>query len=156
MFLFDEIIIKDSIEINTSAEKIWNFFDNLEENYLKWHPSDHVYCKWVKGKPHEVGSIAYFEQRLEGRLVKVKTKTTEIVKYEYSENKPLFPFSIFHPKGEHIITRNEGKCIFTAINYFRVPRLFKKTFLKRAKFEALKKHMKDEGEVLKKIIENRL
>ncbi len=48
------MIIEDSVEIEADVEKVWDFFDNLEENYLSWHPKDHVTCRWIRGRPHEV------------------------------------------------------------------------------------------------------
>lgn len=156
MIFFNEMIIKDSIEIKTNIENLWNFFDNLEENYLLWHPQDHVKCVWKKGRPHEVGSIAYFEELLDGKLVKIQVKTTKVVKYKYSENKPLFPLSIFHPKGIYLFEAKGNNCVFTAINYFNIPKLFKKSFLSFAKMNVLEKHMKEEGVILKRILENKI
>jgi hypothetical protein len=155
MVFFDEIIIKDSIEIETTTEKIWGFFDNLEENYLSWHPEDHVACRWLKGRPHQIGSIAYFEEMLGGKLRKIKVKIAKVEKYKYSENKPRFPLSIFHPKGMYIIESKDNKCVFTAVNYFNIPKIFKNKFLAFAKIKALEKHMKEEGIILKRLLENR-
>jgi len=33
MKLFDQWVLKDTIEIQTTPEKIWEFFTNLETNY---------------------------------------------------------------------------------------------------------------------------
>jgi hypothetical protein len=40
MPLFKQLVLKDSIEIKTTPEKIWEFFTNLEQNYKTWHPED--------------------------------------------------------------------------------------------------------------------
>ena len=43
MNLLEDVILKDSIEIETSPDKIYNFFLNLnEETYKKWLSEDHV------------------------------------------------------------------------------------------------------------------
>ena len=55
MGIFKKYIIKSSIEINTSPEKLWDFFYNLETNYQKWHPLEHHFFRWIKGKPLEAG-----------------------------------------------------------------------------------------------------
>ena len=110
-------------------------------------------CKWIKGRPHQVGSIAYFEELLDDKLFKIKVKTIRVEKYKYSEVKPLFPLSIFHPKGIYYFEDKGSKCIFTAVNIFHVPKLFKKSFYKSAKIDALKKHIKEEGTLLKNILE---
>jgi len=42
MKLFKRLLLKDSMEISTTPEKIWEFFANLDKNYRAWHPGDHV------------------------------------------------------------------------------------------------------------------
>ena len=68
------------------------------------------------------------------------------------EYKPSFPWAIFIPKGQFVIEPRGGKsCVFTATISLRVGPLFKKFGRKR--LEAVKQHMKEEGENLKKILE---
>jgi len=55
MGLFSQWVLTDTIEINTSPENIWTFFKNLEENYMAWHPTDHLKFKWI-GKPMKTGT----------------------------------------------------------------------------------------------------
>ena len=68
MSLFKPLVLKDSIEINTTPEKIWEFFTNLDKNYLLWHPEDHIVFKWVKGKPMTTGSYYYGEEIMNSKL----------------------------------------------------------------------------------------
>ncbi|RDE11387.1 MAG: hypothetical protein C4K48_11895 [Candidatus Thorarchaeota archaeon] len=128
-------------------------FDNLEDNYPSWHPKDHVSCRSIKGRPHEVGSVAHFEEALDGKPFKIRVKTTKVERYEYSENEPYFPLSIFPPKGAYIFEAKGGNCVFTAINHFRIPRLFRKSFLAYTGIEALRAYIKDEGLTLKNLPE---
>lgn len=147
------MILEDSVETEADVEKVWNFSDNLEDNYLSWHPKDHVFCRWIEGRPHEVGSVAYFEEILDGKPFKIRVKTTKVERFEYSENKPYFPLSIFHPKGAYIFEAKGGNCVFTAINHFRIPRLFRKSFLAYTRIEALRVHIKEESLILKNLLE---
>lgn len=144
------ITLKDSIEIKTTPEKIFEFFVHFEENYHAWHP-DHVACRWLKGKPFEVGSVLYIEEYLHGKSHKMKFLGTKVEVNRKIEFKLLFPMSIICPKGSFIIERKGESCIFTATLSFR----FAKFFLKFAKsrVDAIKKHMKEEGENLKKLLE---
>jgi len=59
--------------------------------------------------------------------------------------------SIIYPKGSFIIKPRGENCIFTASLTFRFDLLFSK--LAKSKVEAMKNHMKEEGENLKKILE---
>lgn len=151
MKLFSEIILKDSVEIEAPIEKIWQFFDNIEFNYISWHPEAHVSCKWLKGKPHKEGSIACFEEMLDGKLRKIKVLFTKVEKFKRVESRSLFPLSIFHPKGIYLFESENNKSRFTAINYMRVPPIFNKRLL--SLINATEQHMKEEGVNLKRIME---
>lgn len=129
MLLFEERILKDSVEINAPVEKVWEFFDHLDVNYKSWHEEAHVTCRWLKGRPHEEGSIAYFEEILDGKLCKIKTITIKVEKYRLVETKPPFPVSLIHTKGTYIFEPKGNSSVFTAINHFRIPALFNKKLL---------------------------
>ena len=152
MALFELITLKDSIEINQSIEKIWNFFENMTKNYISWHPEEHVKFERRKGEPHQIGTVIYAEEYIAGKLCKIKNTCTNIEKYKRIEYKTSFPLSIFHPKAEYLFTRSEKGCIFTAINYFKVPIIFNSKI--KSLIAATEKHMKEEGENLKEIMEN--
>ena len=147
------MIVKDSIKIKTTPKRI---FDGLirifssQEQYKKWH-KDHVKCQWLKGNPFEEGSILYIEEYLHGKLHKMKFLITKLNANRKIEYNLLFPESIICPNGSFIIKPKKGYCIFTATLSFRFGGLLSK--LMPARFNALKKHMKEEGKNLKKILE---
>jgi hypothetical protein len=47
MGVFREFIIESSTEIQTTPEEIWDFFFDIEDNYKKWHPSNHHFWRWT-------------------------------------------------------------------------------------------------------------
>ena len=146
----------DSIEIHTTPEKVFNGLIKVfstQEYFKKWH-KDHVKCNWTKGEPFEVGSILYCEEYLHGDLHKMKFVSTKKEQNKIIEYKLLFPTSIICPKGSFIIEPKEGSCIFTATLSFRFAWLFQKFAKNRV--EAVTKHMKEEGEHLKKLLENKI
>lgn len=79
MKFLKEMILRDSIEIKTTPERIFDFFAHIEENYKAWHPEDHVVLRLIKGKPLEKGAIGYFEEYLHGKLHKAKVLYAKIV-----------------------------------------------------------------------------
>jgi len=151
MSIFKEKVLSDSIEIDTTPEMIWDFFNNLEQNYKSWHPNDHVICKWIKGKPHEIGSIVYAEEILAGKLSKIKMLCTHAEINGRIEYKTLFPLSIFHPKSIYLIEKKGTKTVFSAINYFRIPMLSNRFVDPLIK--ATEKHINEEGKLLKELLE---
>ncbi|MFX1282345.1 MAG: SRPBCC family protein [Promethearchaeota archaeon] len=150
------ITLEDSIEIQTTPEKVFAALIRVfssQEYFKKWH-HDHIKCSWIKGESFEVGSILYVEEYLHGKLGKMKFLGTNVEINKKIEYKLLFPTSIICPKGSFIIEPKEGSSIFTATLYFRFGRFFQK--FAKSRVEAITKHMKVEGENLKKILENEI
>ena len=147
------ITLKDSIEIKATPEKVFAWLTNMKdkESYQSWHP-DHVEWIWVKGEPFEEGSIVYFEEYLHSEKHKLKFLCTKVVPNRLIEYNPLFPWSIFMLKsGFTMESKGQNNCSFTAtINFRSVP--FIKRILK-SQLEATRLHMKEEGQNLKRILE---
>jgi len=126
MSLFKQLLLKDSIEIKTTPEKIWEFFTNLEKNYKAWHPNDHILFKWTEGKPMESGSNWYAEEVLRGKIFKLKGTIGEVILNRKIVFKYSFPISLVAPKFEWLIEPKGSNSIFTAISYLRAGNLFYK------------------------------
>jgi hypothetical protein len=145
--------LKDSVEIKTTPEKIFNGLIRVfssEENFKRWH-KDHVKCQWLRGKPFEIGSVLYVEEYLHGELHKMKFLGTQLDPHKKIEYKLLFPMSMICPKGSFMIELKGESSIFTATLSFRLGWLF--SIFAKGRVVAIKKHMKEEGENLKKILE---
>ena len=143
------IILKDSIEIKTTPDKIFKWLKNLDEHYKKWHP-DHV--KWINETGGlDEGDVVYYEEYLHGELHKIRSKITKIEENKRIEFRNLFPISIICPKGSFIIEPKGESCIFTTTLSFRFAKLFSK--LAKNRIDAIKTHMKEEGENLKRFLE---
>ena len=145
------VTLQDSIRINRPPAVIFEWFDHFVENYRSWHP-DHVNAKWVEGKNFEKGSILYAEEYLDGRLEKLSFKITNCIENELIEYKLRFPESILCSGGSFAIQPYGNESVFTATLTFPFGWLFLKFAKGRA--EALKTHMKEEGENLKSLLEN--
>jgi len=143
------MIIKDSIEIKTTPEKIFDWFKNIDKHYKEWHP-DHV--KWVNETGGlDEGDIVYYEEYLHGKLHKIRSKITKIEENKRIEFKNLFPISILSPKGSFIIEPRGESCIFTATLSIRFGWLLSK--IAKSRLDAGKKHIKEEGGNLKRLLE---
>ncbi len=144
-------VLKDSVEIEAAPEKIFEFFENWEKYYGQWHP-DHRDSRWLSGNLGERGSVFYAEELLHGSLHKLKC---QIVKVEppYGFNyKFLFPMSLLISKGSFIIEPKGDRCILTATMTFRFGKLLR--MIAKRRMVDLMKHMREEGENLKRIVES--
>ena len=159
MAFFEEWVLKDSIEIKTTAEKIFTFFNSIidDESYRAWHTEDHVSLRWLKGNPWTEGSVVYAEEYIHGKLHKLKFKITKIVPGERIEYTPTSRFAkFFFPKNEFIIEQKGEFCVFTASGTYRVGKLGKIFFKKAIEkgLSSVRKHMREEGINLKNILES--
>ena len=160
MKLLEDIVLTHSIEIRTTPEKIFGFFLQIvdDASYRAWHPEDHVAFRCIKGEPCQEGSVVYAEEYIHGKLHKLKFLVKEVVPNRKIEFVPLARLlRIYFPRNTFLIEPRDGSCMFTASCLLRVGRLVK--LLARKKLErglsSVRKHMKEEAENLKRILEER-
>ena len=103
----------------------------------------------------EQGTKWYAEEMVHGHLFKLKGKIGEVIPYRKIVFKYSFPVSLVSPSFEWRIDPIESGSRFTAISYLNAGDFFHKLSKKEMdwKLEATKKHTKEEGEYLKKILE---
>jgi len=152
MALFEQIVLEDTIEINTTPDKIWEFWVNMDKNYKAWHPQDHILFRWTKGRPMEEGSTIYAEETVGGKLLKGKVTCVDVVPNRKFALKLPFPRSLF-VKYEYLIEPRGENTAFTAYTYLKYPGFTRKRI--QSVIVIGKKHVKEEGVNLKKILESR-
>ena len=150
MALFERIVSKDTVEINTTPEKIWGFWVNMDKNYKAWYPEDHILFRWTKGRPMEEGSIIYAEETVGGKLIKGKATCVNVVPNRKFGLKPPSPKSLFL-KYEYLIEPRGANTSFTAYTYLKYPGFVRKRI--QAAIEVGNKHIREEGGNLKRILE---
>jgi len=158
MAFLEEIVLTDSIEIKTTPEKIFRFLIGLvdDESYRAWHQEDHVALRWLKGQPWEEGSVAYSEEYLHGKIHRFKFTVTKVVPNKEIEYAPVSRLlRRYFPGNRFSIEQKGGTCVFKASGIFRHGRLIRSFFKKHLEqnLASVKKHMKEEGENLKRILE---
>ena len=158
MKLLEDIVVTESIEISTTPEKIFGFFFQIvdDASYQAWHPKDHVAFRLIKGEPCQQGSVVYAEEYIHGKLHKLKFLIKEVVPNRKIEFVPLSRLlRIYFPRNTFLIEPRDGSCVFTASIVIRVGPLVKLLVGNRLEqgLSSVRKHMKEEGENLKRILE---
>ncbi|HOF78703.1 MAG TPA: SRPBCC family protein [Smithellaceae bacterium] len=159
MSLFENRILTDSIEIRATPETVFKFLTSIvdDESYKTWHNADHVSFRWLKGQPWSEGSVMVAQEYLHGKIHKFKFQVTRIVPYRHIEYSPTSRFMRkFFPKNEFVLEPKGKHCLFIARGTYRVGWIGK-TFFKKAienGLSSVRRHMKEEGENLKVIIEH--
>jgi len=150
------IRLEDSIKVDAPAESVFQWLAQRmrdRESYRAWHP-DHVDLRWIKGEPLQEGAVVYAEERLHGRLHKLKFRITRVVPNRLIAYRSLFPLSLLAPENRVITEPNgEHRCTFAASASLRVPRwLFERHH--PGQIEGALQHMREEGQNLKRAVES--
>ena len=159
MKLMEDAFLTHSIEIRTTPEKIFAFLSNLvdDKSYRAWHSDDHLALRWLKGSPWQEGSVIYAEENIDGELHKLTFVVTRIVPNREIEYVPVSRFRRrYTSKYTFSVEPKDTSCVFTATVHVRVPllpRLLAKKRVERG-LSSVQKHMKEEGENLKRILES--
>ena len=159
MKLMEDIFMTDSIEIRRTPEKIFEFFYSLvdDASYRAWHPDDHVTMRWTKGSPWQEGSVIYAEEYIDVELQKLTFIVTKVVPDREVEYVPVSRFRRrYAPKYTFSVEPKDPSSVFTAAVHVRVPLLPRLLAKKKVEggLSSVRKHMKEEGENLKKILES--
>lgn len=145
--------LRDSIWIRTTPEQVYQFFERMDEHYVQWHP-DHLLFRWVEGRGVERGVVFYFEELIGGKLMKKRVHFTRLARNRHVEftftNRLLaliVPRLFFHFEPEGDGTR------FDAEIQIRTGPIG--AWLNRREFNAVRQHMREEGENLKRLLEDK-
>ena len=157
--------ITEETIIHTKAEDVWNFLTTLQkgDNYKNWHPTDHIKMICLKGNGETVSSQFYFEEYIGKTILKLSYQITISEKNKYLEYSTIFPLSLLRlGKGSFSITPVDINSVkMTAYLEYGytitilgdiIDQIFNLVF----KRKSLEKHIHDEGENIKKILENKL
>ena len=146
------MILKDSIKISASPEAIFRFFEEMESNYLQWHP-DHVLYRWISARGVKEGHVFYFEEHIAGKLLKKKVVFTRVVPNQHIEFAPTFwLMKVFLPRMVFRIEPEPDGCWFLAEVHLRMGPLGQRA--QKKMLDAVREHMSVEGSNLKRILEH--
>lgn len=143
--------LTDSIGIAAPSEAVWEWLTALSEHYTDWHP-DHVSAEWEHGEPNQVGSILEAVENLGGTREVLRFEMTAVEPPHRFEYRIRGPISLLLPGGNFVVVPDDRGSQFTATISYRFGRLTERLFKHRT--AALRRHMKEEGENLKRIIES--
>lgn len=145
------MILEAETWVDASAEEVYAFFEQVEDRYLDWHP-DHLTFRWVVGNGLEEENEAYFEEEIAGE---VKKHTIRYTTVEPPTRIVFHPTSrlirLFLPHISFTVEPEKGGCRVTQRVQVRTGPIGRR--LNKAEFDAVRQHMQEEGENLKRIVE---
>jgi hypothetical protein len=130
---------------------VYTFFEPMAENYRRWHP-DHVEYRWLSGDGLHPGATAHFAERIGGKLLK---KTVVFARVEAGRNSAMAPTNrlmrFVLPRMSFLLEQDGDGCRLTAEIVVRTGPVG--AWLNRREFEAVRRHMHEEGQNLKELLE---
>lgn len=148
------MILESSTEIEALPEEVFQFFEEIEERYLAWHP-DHMTFEWVRGTELAEGNEAYFEERIGGDLQRRTIRYTTVEAPRSIEFTPTGRLTrLIIPKISFTIEPSNGGCRVTQRIRVRTGPIGRR--LNREEFAAVRTHMDEEAANLKRIVESEL
>ncbi|MEM7110851.1 MAG: SRPBCC family protein [Chloroflexota bacterium] len=146
------MILQDSTIINAPATAVFSFFDNMADNYTRWHPDHHSY-RWVEGNKCETGAIFAFDETVGGERQQKEMRFTNVTVDRYLEFEPTNRFiRLLMPRlsfGMEPVDSNI--CRFEAKIHLRIGPIA--AWLNRREFNAVRQHMREEAENIKQLVE---
>jgi hypothetical protein len=145
------MILEDSIKIEASPEAAFQFFEEMGDHYLAWHP-DHVLFRWEGGRGVKRGNTFYFEEYIAGKLLRKRCVFTRVVPGEHLEFAPTFwLMRFFLPRMVFRVVPEGDGCRLIAQIEVRMGPLGR--WAHRKEFDAVREHMRVEGVNAKRMIE---
>jgi len=102
-----------------------------------------------------VGSKFDSEETVDGNKVRIKGTCVESEENKIMAFKPTWPVYFIMPRIESIIESKGTNTVFTANTYYKFGKIYLKTKKDKVDYilKSAQKHMDEEGENLKKILE---
>lgn len=125
----------------------------MEENYERWHP-DHITFQWIDRGGLTEGEKAYFEERIVGKRQQKTVRFTQVDSDQYIEFKPTSRLvGLLMPHISFTIDPQPDGCELTQRIKVRTGPIG--AWFNRREFDAVRKHIQEEGENLKYILESK-
>lgn len=150
-------IIKEETIIRASAQSVFNFLTRIDALYKTWHPKDHVFCKAIYRDINQRGCVFHFLEIIGGFPLYLIVIVSNIKRNEYIEYKPVFPFSLLNLGMGYFsiepVSKDTSK-LTAYVEYGNRSGLLDKVFQFFVKTDIAKKHIREEGENIKRYLES--
>lgn len=146
------MLLEETTDIEVSPAEVYRFFEDMEDYYERWHP-DHITFRWTEGDGLEQGAEAYFKERIAGKLQKKTVRFVEVTPDRYLEFKPTsLLVGLLMPHISFTIEPRSAGCEVTQRIKVRTGPIGAR--LNKREFDAVRTHMREEGENLQRILED--
>ena len=145
------MLLEERTFIAAPPEQVFAFFADMADNYLRWHP-DHIAFRWVDGSGLEPGVVFAFEEIIGGQRMTKRVRFIDVVPDRALAFEPTSRLlRLILPRIGFTIEPRPDGCDLVASLHIRTGPVG--AWLNRRELMAVRQHMKEEGENLKRIVE---
>ena len=145
------MILNETTNVGAPPEEVYRFFEEMADNYERWHP-DHITFCWTEKDGLQQGAEAYFEERIAGKVQKKTVRFVAVTPDHYLEFKPTsLLVGLLMPHISFTIDASPESCELTQRIKVRTGPIGAR--LNKSEFDAVRTHMREEGENLNSILE---
>jgi uncharacterized protein YndB with AHSA1/START domain len=148
-------ILRDAVVVEAPPETVFGFFRGMDEDrYLAWH-REHLAFRFEEGDRIEAGARAYFEEEIGDEHLASTVRYTEVRAPEYIEFRDEDRLTrLFNPKNTFGFEPVDGGTRVVAEVHLRIGPLERLSSQVHHELEELRRHMREEGENLKRLVES--
>jgi uncharacterized protein YndB with AHSA1/START domain len=148
-------VLSDEVIVDAPPDAVYEFFRTMdEERYLAWH-REHLAFRFVAGDRIAEGARAYFEEEIGDEHFESTVRYTEVRAPEYIEFRDEDRLTrLFNPKNTFAFESVDGGTRVVAEVHLRIGPLERLSSHVHHELEELRRHMREEGENLKRLVES--
>jgi hypothetical protein len=149
------MLITESVLIRNSAEQLFEFFDDLETNFPRLHPSHRLF-RWEEGRGVHQGAAFYLEETIGGRPIQQRFVFTRVERTGVVERYRHVEIAATDPVPRLIVPRIAFRIEFEPAGIRLVVEIRIRTGLIANVDEAVnavRQHIREEGANLKRLVE---
>lgn len=149
------MLLRQETLIKARAADVFRWLEDMDRHYIEWHP-DHVSCRYVRGSTFEPGAVLFCQEYLHGKPHKFMMRLTSVIpgrRVEFSLGPGMGGAFEVRPAGDGARLCAELRLGFQSAG---IAALQDALLLKAMswRIEALREHMAEEGESLRRILES--
>lgn len=148
-------VLRHSVVVDAPPAECFEFFRSMdEERYLAWH-REHLAFHYVEGDRIEEGARAFFDEEVGDERIASTVRYTRVRPPEYIEFRDENRLTrLFNPKNTFAFEPVDGGTHVVAEIHLRIGPLERLSSQVHHELEELRRHVREEGENLKRLVES--
>jgi hypothetical protein len=110
------IVIAASVRMKCSRQELISCLGRLDEIYPRYSPKEHLRCVYERGDPLQEGSVLYFEERVAGKVTRLRYRVALVEEDADSMRvilQAMFPRSLLNIRAIFSVRQDSEGVVFS-------------------------------------------